>query len=188
VAQHPFPPQRPRPVSNAPEDWPDSGAPYTSRDLPDEGRTLQLRREELVAAKEMRHVGDVEIRTEVDHVPGRIEVEALHEDMEVEHVPVGRVVSQREAPREDGDVLVVPVYEEQLVVTKRLVLREELRIRRVPSTETRLFEEDLRRERLVVEDLEGGGLVHERYPSDATDDGEPHENFFENLKRKVMQP
>jgi uncharacterized protein (TIGR02271 family) len=169
------------------ESWPDASAPHSSRELPTEGQTLQLRREELVATKEMRHVGDVEIRTEIEHIPGRLEVEALREDVEVEHVPVGRVVAQREAPREENDVLIVPVYEEQLVVTKRLVLREELRVRRVPSTETCLFEEDLRRERLVIEDLAGEGLIYEHYPSEDAED-EPHENFFENLKRKMMQP
>jgi hypothetical protein len=36
-------------------------------------------------------------------------------------------------------VLIVPVYEQQLVVTQRLVLRERLRIRRVGTTESVSF-------------------------------------------------
>ena len=168
-----------------PDAWSEAGkTTYSSADLPPEGRTIPLRQEELVAHREMRHVGDVEVRTEVEQVAGRLEVQAQREDLEVEHVPVGRVVGQREAPHQDGDVLVVPVYEEQLVVAKKLILREELRIRRIPSTETQVFEDTLRRERLVVQD--DTGALHERYPMDP--DAEHHESFLESLKRKVMQP
>ena len=160
---------------------------YSSSELPPEGRTIPLHQEELVAHKEMRHIGDVEIRTEVEEVPGRMEVEAQREDVEIEHVPVGRVVGQRQAPYEQGDELIVPVYEEQLVVSKRLILREELHIRRIPSTETQVFEDRLRRERLVVEDADHTGALRERYPSEEPG-GERHEGFLENLRRKVMQP
>ena len=99
---------------------------------PDE-RTLELREEELVVQRKMRDVGEAHIRTRVEEVPARLEVEANAEEVEVEHVPVGQVVSQRVEPYQEGDVLVVPVYEEQLVVTKRLLLREQLRIRRVTT-------------------------------------------------------
>lgn len=163
------------------------GTAYSSTDLPPEGRTIPLRQEELVAHKEMRHMGDVEVRTEVEEIPGRIEVQAQREEVEVEHVPVGRVVAQLEAPYQDGDVLVVPVYEEQLVVSKRLILREELRVKRIPSTETQVFEDTLRRERLVLEDVGHTGAVRERYPTEDLD-GERREGFLENLRRKVMQP
>ena len=170
-----------------PETWPEQSATYSSKELPPEGQTIKLRREELVARKEMRHLGDVEIRTEVGESPGRLEVEALKENVEVEHVPIGRTVSVREEPRYEGDELVVPVYEEQLVVSKRLVLREELRIRRIREVERRLFEDTLKREHVVVEDPEN--LVYERYPSEP-DDAEQgrQEGFLEGIKRKMMQP
>src|SRR5947207_4892277 len=131
---------------------------------PDE-RTLELREEELIVQRQMRDVGEAHIRTRVEEVPARLEVEANAEEVEVEHVPVGQVVSQRVEPYEEGDVLVVPVYEEQLVVVKRLLLREQLRIRRVGTRESRLFEDTVRRERLVIEDANNTGLVHELYPT-----------------------
>jgi stress response protein YsnF len=68
--------------------------------------------------------------------------------------------------------LIVPVYEEQLVVVKRLVMREHLRIRRIGTTETQLFEDRLPRERLSIEDPAQTGLVREVYPSpDEIEDG-----------------
>jgi uncharacterized protein (TIGR02271 family) len=174
---------QPAESAEAPE-WAGKQVWYSSRELPPEGQTIKLHREELVAHKEMRHLGDVEIHTETEEVPGRLEVDAFREEVHVEHIPIERVVSEREAPRHEGDDLIVPIYEEQLVVTKRLVLREELRIRRVRQTERRLFEDTLRRERVVIEDPEN--LMRERYPTDQEE--ERRESLIESFKRKMLQP
>jgi uncharacterized protein (TIGR02271 family) len=136
---------------------------------PDE-QVLELREEELHVHRELRDVGEAQIRTRVEQVPARLEVDSYSEEVHVEHVPIGRVVTERAEPHQDGDVLVVPMYEEQLVVTKRLLLREELRIRRVKTTQHQMFEDTLRRERAEIDDPNGTGLVHERYPDDELDD------------------
>jgi uncharacterized protein (TIGR02271 family) len=162
-------------------------------------RTLELREEELVAHKELREAGEVTIRTQVEEFPGRLELEAYREEVEVEHVPVGQAVTERVDPWEEDGVLIVPVYEEQLVVTKRLVLREHLRIRRVGTTERQLFEDTVRRERLVIEDPNDTGLVHERYrveegrgepgAGSEAEEAPKHEEggFLEKLGRKVLE-
>lgn len=139
--------------------------PTVPREEVPAGQTLRLREEELVARKVMEEVGRVQIRTRTEEFPGRIEVDALREEVDVEHVPVGEVVAERRKPWEEDGVLVVPVYEEQLVVTKRLVLKEHLRIRRLQTSERQIFEETLRRERLVIDDPTGHELVHERFPT-----------------------
>ena len=164
----------------------------------DQERTLELREEQLVAHTELRELGEVEVRTEVDEIPGRLEVDAYREEVQIDHEPVGTVVSERDDPWEEDGVLVVPVYEEQLVVTRRLVLRERLRIRRVGTTERQLFQDTLRRERLVIEDPQHTGLVHERYPTDEsarspatqeeTHAGEQAQGgLLEHLVRKVLE-
>jgi len=164
----------------------------------DRERTLDLREEQLVAHKDLRELGEIEVRTEVDEVPGRLEVDAYREEVQIEHEPVGMAVSERDDPWEEDGVLVVPVYEEQLVVTRRLVLRERLRIRRVATTERQLFQDTLRRERLVIEDPQQTGLVHERYPTDESagshpTEEEPHAGehteggLLEHLVRKVLE-
>ena len=86
----------------------------------------------------------------------------------VEHEHVEQVVPreieqaevEREAPREedsgeietlpDGSVS-VPVFEEQLVVTKRLVVRERVIIRKRTTTESERVRADLRKERVEIE-------------------------------------
>lgn len=166
----------------------------------DAEETLELREEQLVPHKELRELGAIEISTEVEEVPGRLEVDAYREEVIIDHEPVGQVVSEREAPSESDGVLIVPVYEEQLVVVKRLVLRERMRIRRVGTTERQLFQDTLRRERLLVQDPQETGLVHERYstaPSSEEEariesgtggDNEQGEGgFLEHLVRKALE-
>jgi len=132
---------------------------------------IELKEEQLVARKRLVEAGEVVLHTEIDEVPGRLEVEAFHEEIEVEHVPVGKVVTERLAPWEEDGELVLPVYEEQLVVVKRLVLKEQVHVRRVRATERQLFEDTLRKERLVVEEPATPHAVREQYPAEA--DGEP---------------
>lgn len=169
--------------------------------LEEEGvRRIELREEQLVPRKELREVGEVTIRTEVEEIPRTLNVEALREEVEVEHIPVGQVVSERREPWEEGDALIVPVYEEQVVMTKRLVLREHLRVRRIATRETQHFEDTVRRERLVVEDAGNTQMIHERYPVDGTDerpdedrrherrvDGTEGGGFMEQMVRRVLQ-
>jgi len=158
--------------------------------------TIELREEQLIARKDLLQVGEIELRTEVDEVPGRLEVDAYREEVVVEHETVGEVVSERDKPWEEDGVLVIPIYEEQLVVSKRLVLRERMRIRRVGTTERQLFQDTLRRERLVVDDPEHTGLVREQYS--VHEDGAEHDDvdgpgraesdgFLGNLVRKALE-
>jgi uncharacterized protein (TIGR02271 family) len=164
-------------------------------------RTIELREEELVASKHLQELGDIEVRTEVEQVPGRLEVDAYREEVLVEHEAVGQMVSEREKPWEEDGVLIIPIYEEQLVVTKRLMLKERMRVRRVGTTERQLFEDTLRRERLVVDDPRQTGLVREQYPTDRSEgvaaedqsdapnrpESEHESGFFEHLVRKALE-
>ena len=60
----------------------------------------------------------------------------VKERVTVERVPVGEVVDAIPQIREEGDLTVIPVVEEQIVVTKRLVLTEEIHMRRIRVEET----------------------------------------------------
>jgi uncharacterized protein (TIGR02271 family) len=129
-------------------------------DATGEGQTIRLREERLVATKRLEQIGRVKVTKVAEEVPGRVEVEALREAVEVEHVPVGDVVAERVPPWEEDGVMVVPVYEERLVVTKQLVLKEQIRLRKTSTSDRQVVEEMLRRERAVIEDP--AGVVTER--------------------------
>jgi uncharacterized protein (TIGR02271 family) len=154
----------------------------------EEPRRFELAEEELVAHRELRERGEVQVRTRVEEVPARLEVDAYREEVEIDRVPVSEIVSERVAPWEEDGVLVVPVYEEQLVVVKRLVMKEQLRIRRAGVTERQLFEDTLRRERLEIDDPNETGLVVERYPIDHDDarGREDGEGLLGKVKRALF--
>ncbi len=73
-------------------------------------------------------------------------------EVTVERVPVeGDTVEGDKAEIEIGeDEIVVPVIEEEIVVEKRPVVKEEIRIRRRVVEETEVIEEDVRREEIEV--------------------------------------
>ncbi|HEX5414612.1 MAG TPA: YsnF/AvaK domain-containing protein [Chloroflexota bacterium] len=127
---------------------------------------MELTEEYLVAQKEPVPEGEVRIHKEVETVLQRIAVEAAHDEIHVDHVPINQSVSRRLQPWHEDDAIIVPVYEERVVVTRRLVLKEKLRIRRVKATERQHFAEEVRRERPVIQELGRPGRVQEHYATE----------------------
>lgn len=64
-----------------------------------------------------------------------VEAELNHEQVEVERIPVGRTVDSVPPVRQEGDTTILSVVEEVVVVERRLILKEEVHIRRVKTTE-----------------------------------------------------
>lgn len=85
------------------------------------------------------------------HPGGSIRIERSHQ---VTRVPVDRIVEIAPEIRTEGDLTIVSVLEEVLVVEKRLVLKEELHIRRRAATETAEVPVTLRKQRAVVERID----------------------------------
>lgn len=86
--------------------------------------------------------------TERDEVA---EVLLRQQDLVVDRVPVGRAVSEAPQTRQEGDTLIVPILEEVLVVEKRLMLKEELHIRKQSSERTEQHKVRLRAEHVEIE-------------------------------------
>jgi uncharacterized protein (TIGR02271 family) len=95
--------------------------------------------------------GRVRITKVVNRREEVIDEPLLREEVEVERVAIDRVVEGPMAIRHEGDVMIVPVLEEILVVEKRLVLKEELHIRRRRLEESRPQTVVLRSEEVTVE-------------------------------------
>lgn len=77
-----------------------------------------------------------------------VDEELTHERVAIERVAVGRVVDHVPPIRKDGDLTIIPVVEEEAVVVieRRLVLREEIHMRRVRVTERHRETVTLRRQ------------------------------------------
>jgi stress response protein YsnF len=93
----------------------------------------------------------VRVKTETQHTKEMLRAELHGEDVEITRVPMEAEIDEPPAIRNEGDVTVVPVVEERLVVQKRLVLVEEIHIRRRRTTEPIEIPVMLRRQRAVVE-------------------------------------
>jgi stress response protein YsnF len=93
----------------------------------------------------------VTVRVGVDEEQVFVREELRQEEVEVARVPIGREVTEAPAVRTEGDLTIVPVIEERLVVEKRLFLVEELHLRRTVTTEQVELPTTLRRTRVDVE-------------------------------------
>lgn len=113
--------------------------------------------ERLLVGKRLVEKERVRLRSEVTTREEPVQVALLADELKVERVPIGRVADQVELPRQEGDTYVMPVYEEVLVVEKRLMLKEEVRVTRVRRE--RLHEErvELRRADVRVERRRSNG-------------------------------
>jgi stress response protein YsnF len=108
--------------------------------------TASIRKREVVT-------GRVRVRTVTDTVEEIARAEVQEETVEVTRVPIDRVVDAPPDVRTDDGVMVVPVLEEVVVVEKRLVLKEELHIRRKVEAKPVEVPVSLRKQRAVVERL-----------------------------------
>ena len=91
---------------------------------------LPLVEEHLTIGRRTVETGRVRVRTVLNQREEVARADIYRQAVSVEHVPVNREISEIPEPWEDGDVLVIPIVEEVLVVEKRLFLREEVRVRR----------------------------------------------------------
>ena len=109
---------------------------------------VQRSEEELVADTREVEAGAMRVRKRVRTNREQIEVPTRHEEVSVERVPVEGEASEAEIGE---DEVVVPVTEEEVVVGKRVVAKEEVRIKKDVVEDTEVVEEDVRREEIDVE-------------------------------------
>lgn len=102
---------------------------------PDSEERLPLAEEQVAVHKRTVEKERVRIRTVVDESTRWISESLTSEHVTVERVPVDREVEIVPPIRQEGDTTIVPVVEEVLVVDRRLVLKEELHVRKERQVE-----------------------------------------------------
>lgn len=96
-------------------------------------------------------------------VTGRVQVSTItreHEQMidevlerehvEIERTPINKRVEAAPAVRQEGDTIVIPIVEEILVLERHLMVKEEVRVRRVLSNENHRERVTLRRQEATI--------------------------------------
>lgn len=109
----------------------------------DETLRIPLVSEELIPRKHAVQLGNVHVHRGVETVPQSIDVQLYHEEAVIERIPPDQY--DADAPRNPNEVI-IPITEEQLVVEKRTVVKEYLRVRKDVVAETRKVRDTVRRE------------------------------------------
>jgi len=117
--------------------------------------TIPVFEEEVVVDKHSVVTGRVRVRTITESVDDVAHATLERQNIEIRRVPIDQIVDTPPSVRTEGDVTIVPVLEEQLVVEKRLLLKEEIHIHR--HTDSEVIEEPTtrRKQRVVVDRLPG---------------------------------
>ena len=119
---------------------------------------VQRLEEELRAGTREREAGRVNVRKRVRTERERVRVPIRREEVHVERVPVER----REATEVEigEDEFVVPFMEEEVVVEKRPVVKEEIRLRKEVLEDEEVVERDVRKEEIDIDDQTERGVLN----------------------------
>jgi uncharacterized protein (TIGR02271 family) len=126
----------------------------------DEDLRVQRSEEELRASVREREAGQVNVKKSVRTEREAVRVPKRREEVVIERVPVEDEAREASTATEADigeDEVVVQVFEEEVVVSKKIVLKEEIRIRKRVVQDEETVEVDLRKEEVEVDDQSARG-------------------------------
>lgn len=109
--------------------------------------------EELNVGKRQIERGGVRVNKRIEEHEETVEQPTFREEVTVERVPIGRTIETAPEVRQEGDTLIIPVVEEMLVVEKRLVLKEEVRVHKHRIQESEQARVMVRAEKVDIEQI-----------------------------------
>jgi len=111
--------------------------------------------EEILDVRQRRvETGRVRITKIVHEREEEVNAPRVREEVTIERVTLNRMVDTPTSMRQEGDTLIIPLLEEVVVMEKRLMVKEELRITKRRIEEHTSQQVKLRREEVVVERLD----------------------------------
>lgn len=116
-------------------------------------RSIPVIAEEATVLKKAVDLGRVRVTKQVQTDEQLVSQTLRYEEAQIDRVTCGTPVDPASLPqiRQEGDLTIVPVVEEVLVVEKRLVLKEEIHIRRVVREESHEIPVSLKHEEVSIE-------------------------------------
>lgn len=125
---------------------------YDKEEMPSGEQNIRLYGEVLRVHTDRVNRGEARLRKEVHTSTQTVEVPVRREELVVERVPVqGERAAGSEASFEEKEIR-IPLSEERATVEKQPVVREEVRVGKKQVTDTKKFDEEVRREDLKVDD------------------------------------
>jgi len=133
---------------------------------------IPLAEERVSVTKREVETGRVRVQVSVGAREVAVPVELRHDEVEVERVPINKAVSQLPSVRLEGATTIIPVVEEVVVVEKRLVLVEEIHVRRKSVPEVQQIPVLLRSEQVSIDRSGSADQVGEAVGSVSSGGGE----------------
>ena len=112
--------------------------------------------------------GRVRIATQTEEINHLLPTDLASVEVDVVRVPIDRRIDTIPDVVTEGEVTIIPVVEERLVVTRELYLREEIHVRRIERTETVDVPATTRRQTVQIERLPAD--LEQPYQKDDQDD------------------
>ena len=112
---------------------------------------IPITEEQLQVSRQTVETGRVRLAKTVHETDETVTVPLLHETYTVERIALNQYVDEPPATRQEGETTIYPVVNEVLVVQKRLVLIEEIRVTRLQAQVEDTQTMPLRREEITVE-------------------------------------
>jgi uncharacterized protein (TIGR02271 family) len=119
----------------APPDSPEQGSSGASQSAGQKSGVLRLLAEDATVSRQVVETGRVRVEKVTRTRDHLIDQLLTHTRFEVNRVPIGRPIEAMPPIKEDGDLTIVPIVEETVVLERKLMLKEELHIRRVQTSE-----------------------------------------------------
>ena len=111
---------------------------------------IPLHVEEISVSRREIEKANVQVALVTETREQLLDEELTHVRVEIERVPIDRTIEAMPPIRQEGDITIFPVVEEVVVVERRLVLKEEVRVRRVSTKEQHQETVVLRQQEAVV--------------------------------------
>ena len=111
--------------------------------------------EEITVGKKIIESGKVRISKRISEHEELVDVPLFREEVRVERVPINLFVEALPPVRQEGDTMIIPVVEEQIVIQKKLLLVEELRVRKEVVEHHQPQTVNLRKEEVEIKRITG---------------------------------
>ena len=130
-----------------------SSLPPADTHLEIEPRIIPVIEEQIQVDKQVVETGKLIITKTIHEEAQQVDLSLLQEEFSVERVPVNQYVDTPPAIRVEGDTTIYPVLKEVLVIEKKLVLVEEVRITKRQELTHESQQIILRKEEITVEHI-----------------------------------
>ena len=117
----------------------------------EEVAAIPLVEERLTVTKRQVESERVRVQISVDEREEEVSVELASDEVEVQRVPKNVPLSELPGVRLEGNTTIIPVVEEVVVVEKRLVLVEEIHVRKQSTPRTEQVPMIVRSEKASIE-------------------------------------